>query len=69
MSETIDMSSIPGFDPWSRRSPGGEMAIQSSILAWKIPWMRILAGYSSWGQKESHKIEPPPITTAREEQL
>ena len=29
------------------------MAIHSSILAWKISWQRILAGYSSsWGCKE-----------------
>ena len=25
---------------------------QSSILAWKIPGQRILAGYDSWGHKE-----------------
>ena len=29
-----------------------EMAIQSSILAWKIPWMEDLVGYSPWGRKE-----------------
>ena len=27
------------------------MATHSSILAWRIPWS--LAGYSSWGRKES----------------
>ena len=30
-----DMGSIPG----SGRSPGGEMATHSSILAWRIPWI------------------------------
>ena len=31
-----------------------EMANQSSILAWKIPWIqRSLAGYSPWGLNES----------------
>ena len=29
-----------------------EMATHSSILAWRIPWTRSLAGYSSWGCKE-----------------
>ena len=29
-----DVGSIPG----SGRSPGGEMAPLSSILAWRIPW-------------------------------
>ena len=26
-----------------------EMATHSSILAWRIPWKRSLAGYSPWG--------------------
>ena len=31
-----------------------EMAIHSSTLAWKIPWMEELgAGYCPWGRKES----------------
>ena len=30
-----------------------EMATQSSILAWRIPWAGSLAGYSPWGHKES----------------
>ena len=30
-----------------------EMAIHSSTLAWKIPWMEELgAGYCPWGRKE-----------------
>ena len=39
-----------------------EMAIHSSTLAWKIPWMEEpdrlqLIGYSSWGHKESDTTE------------
>ena len=34
-----------------------EMATHSSILAWRIPWMEDLAGYSPWGHKESDKTE------------
>ena len=34
-----------------------EMATHSSGLAWKIPWIRSLAGYSPWGRKESDKTE------------
>ena len=30
---------------------GEEMATYSSILAWKTPWARSLAGYSPWGLK------------------
>ena len=30
-----------------------EMAIHSSILAWRIHGQRTLAGYSPWGHKES----------------
>ena len=33
------------------------MATHSSILAWRIPQTRSLAGYSSWGHKESDTIE------------
>ena len=28
-----------------------EMATHCSILAWRIPWKGILAGYSLWGRK------------------
>ena len=28
-----------------------EMAIQSSILAWKISWTEELVGHSLWGRK------------------
>ena len=34
-----------------------EMAIHSSTLAWKIPWMEEPAGYSPWGRKESDTTE------------
>ena len=33
------------------------MAIHSSILAWRIPWTESLAGYSSWGRRESDTTE------------
>ena len=34
-----------------------EMATHSSTLAWKIPWMGSLVGYSPCGLKESDKTE------------
>ena len=34
-----------------------EMATHSSILAWRIPWMEDLVGYSLLGCKESDKTE------------
>ena len=34
-----------------------EMATHSSILAWKIPWTKSLAGYSPEGRKESDTTE------------
>ena len=33
--------------PASGRSPGGEMATHSSVLAWKIPWTEELGGLQS----------------------
>ena len=35
-----------------------EMVTHSSILAWRIPWTRNLAGYSPCGRKESNMTEP-----------
>ena len=37
-----------GFDPWAAKIPwvGKEMATHSSILVWRIPWIRSLEGYS-----------------------
>ena len=32
-------------------------AAHSSTLAWKIPWMEELVGYSPWGRKESDTTE------------
>ena len=29
------------------------MATHSSVLTWRIPWTRRLAGYTSWGHKKS----------------
>ena len=34
-----------------------EMATHFSILAWKIPWMEELVGYSPWGCKELDTTE------------
>ena len=33
------------------------MATHSSILAWRIPWIEDLAGYSSWSRKELDMTE------------
>ena len=33
------------------------MATHSSTLAWRIPWMQELVGYSPWGRKESDMAE------------
>ena len=38
-------------------TPGGGHGNPSSILTWKIPWQRNLAGYSPWGHKESDVTE------------
>ena len=48
-----DLGLIPGLG----RSPGGGHGNHCSILAWKIPGQRSLAGYSPWGSKESDTIE------------
>ena len=34
-----------------------EMVTHSSILAWRIPWMEELVGYSPRGRKESDTTE------------
>ena len=47
-----DLGSIlGGEDPLEKEM---EMATHSSILAWGIPWMRSMTGYSPWGSKDSH---------------
>ena len=33
------------------------MATPSSTLAWKIPWLEELVGYSPWGHKELDTTE------------
>ena len=38
-----------GLIPGSRRSPGGEMAAHSSILAWEITWTEEPGGIQSMG--------------------
>ena len=42
-----DQGSIPGLG----RSSGEEMAIHSSILAWRIPWTEKLGGLQSMGSQ------------------
>ena len=37
--------------------PEKEMAIHSSTLAWKIPWMEEPDSVQSWGRKESDMTE------------
>ena len=37
--------------------PEKEMAIHSSVLAWKIPWMEECGGLQSTGHKESDTTE------------
>ena len=34
-----------------------EMATNSSIIAWRIPWTEGPGGYSPWGHKESDMTE------------
>ena len=48
-----DLGLIPGWEDLLEK----EMAIHSSILAWESPGQRSLAGYSSWGGKESDTTE------------
>ena len=55
------------FHAWVGKIPW-RIAAHSSIVAWKIPWKRSLAGYSPWDrrrvrhdlatkQQNSHKIQ------------
>ena len=39
------------------RPPGGGHGTHSSILAWRIPWMGSLAGYSPWGHKRDRRSD------------
>ena len=40
-----------GLSPGMGRSPGKEMAIHSSILAWEIPWTEKPVGLQSMGSQ------------------
>ena len=55
MQETW-VRSLGWEDPLEKR-----MATHSSILAWRIPWQKSLAGYSPWGCTESHMTEQVTI--------
>ena len=46
-----DVGDAGGSIPGSGRSPGVEMAIHSSILAWRIPWTREPGGLQSMGSQ------------------
>ena len=48
--DTGDADLVPG----SGRPPEEEMAINSSILAWKIPWTEEPVGYSPESQRARH---------------
>ena len=41
---------LEGSIPGSGRSPGGEVATHSSILAWEIPWIEEPGGLQ-WGRE------------------
>ena len=42
------------FNPGSGRCPGGGHGNPPSIVAWRIPWQRSLAGYSPSGRRIGH---------------
>ena len=42
------------------------MATDSSVLAWKIPWKRNLAGYSPWCHKKSDSTEGITLSLQRQ---
>ena len=62
------LKSLPGMRETQVQSLGGkdplekEMATHSSILAWRIPRTRSLAGYSPRGHRVRHDLvtKPPP---------
>ena len=51
MQET-QVQSLGGEDALQK-----ELATHSSILAWRLPWIEELGGYSPWGHKESDTPE------------
>ena len=48
----VTVQSLGREDPLEK-----EMAIHSSILAWKIPWTEEPGSYSPWGRKELDMTE------------
>ena len=38
------------------------MASHSSVLAWRVPWMRSFTVYGPWGRKESDMIKESDMT-------
>ena len=64
LAQTV--KSLPAMRETQVQSLGWEgplekgMASHSCILAWGIPWQRILVGYSPWGHKESDTTERLP---------
>ena len=57
------VKNLPAMQQTWVRSLGWEdllekgMATHSSILVWRIPWIKDLVGYSPWGHKESDLTE------------
>ena len=47
VGDTRDSGLIPGLG----RSPGGELATHSRILAWRIPWTEEPGGLQSMGSQ------------------
>ena len=47
----------PGWISGSKDPLDKERAIQSSVLACRIPWTESLVGYSPWGHKEFDTTE------------
>ena len=50
--QEAQVSSLHQEDPLKKG-----MATHSSILAWRIPWIGSLVGYSPWGYKELDMIK------------
>ena len=50
--QATQVQSLSWADPLEKR-----MATNSSILAWRISWMKSLASYSLWGRKEFDMTE------------
>ena len=46
-----------GLIPGPRRSPGEELQIHSSLLAWEIPWTETPGELQSMGSQESDTTE------------